>query len=418
MYRAVNPSNTSSGERRRHARHTLSSTVYVDLGPNNGGILLNLGARGLSLQAVAKLVPEAELQLRFQLPDTNLAIQTAAVVTWVGSTQKIAGIFFKDSPSSVERQITAWIARQEGRAEGTETESETSPEEWPAKIGPPAPPVRPSPPERTATLDSVPSPAPTASPSRLPAPVENTAASSGNQSRKSAAKTFEPRVEAQSPPARPIDPEPVSPVASSPQPPAQSRTAAVTLSADRLLHVAAGPSASKSGGRRRRLAISVMATIAAIVVLIVIAPNARRLLNRPPAREHSTPDILPPAAPVSSVPPRQTVAKAPITRGSGTQPPPSAPAEPAPSVSLETHELVHQLQTDAWIVQLKALLGIQDAVSIDPAQARINVWTVQRSGFYYCAENPDYGKLRPGSSMSQGDALQRGYRPQLGSYCQ
>ncbi len=56
-----------SEDRRRHVRQKVSSITYLEFGDDNGGILLNLGAGGLSLQAVAKLNPGQELALRFGL---------------------------------------------------------------------------------------------------------------------------------------------------------------------------------------------------------------------------------------------------------------------------------------------------------------------------------------------------------------
>ncbi len=39
------------------------------------------------------------------------------------------------------------------------------------------------------------------------------------------------------------------------------------------------------------------------------------------------------------------------------------------------------------------------------------VWVNKQSGFYYCAGSGLYGKVQPGAYMSQGDAMQTGYRP-------
>jgi hypothetical protein len=105
---------TTSAERRRHVRHRFEpfSTIVVQLGPNNGGNLLDIGAGGLSLQAVAKLRPEVELNLRFRLQGTEYAVEAVGRVTWLGPTQKVAGISFKNLPESTEQKIVEWVARQ------------------------------------------------------------------------------------------------------------------------------------------------------------------------------------------------------------------------------------------------------------------------------------------------------------------
>lgn len=45
------------------------------------------------------------------------------------------------------------------------------------------------------------------------------------------------------------------------------------------------------------------------------------------------------------------------------------------------------------------------------ARPDAKVWVNRQSGFYYCAGTTFYGKVQPGAYMSQGEALQGGYRP-------
>ncbi len=45
------------------------------------------------------------------------------------------------------------------------------------------------------------------------------------------------------------------------------------------------------------------------------------------------------------------------------------------------------------------------------ARPDAKVWVNKQSGFYYCADSTFYGKVQPGTYMSQGEALQTGYRP-------
>ena len=41
----------------------------------------------------------------------------------------------------------------------------------------------------------------------------------------------------------------------------------------------------------------------------------------------------------------------------------------------------------------------------------------RKSGFCYCPDSKLYGKLKPGFFMSQGKALQAGYRPPFNEMC-
>lgn len=106
----------SYGERRRVPREKVSTVTYVKVDDRNGGILLNLGTGGLSLQAVARLDPEQDLVFRFKFFDTGETITAVGRATWLGPTHKNAGVRFKDLPEETERCIANWLARQQSGA--------------------------------------------------------------------------------------------------------------------------------------------------------------------------------------------------------------------------------------------------------------------------------------------------------------
>jgi hypothetical protein len=56
-------------------------------------------------------------------------------------------------------------------------------------------------------------------------------------------------------------------------------------------------------------------------------------------------------------------------------------------------------------------------IEIDEDQVGVQVWTSKTSGFYYCADSPFYNAVQPGTLMTQRDALQSGYQPRLGQFC-
>jgi len=56
-------------------------------------------------------------------------------------------------------------------------------------------------------------------------------------------------------------------------------------------------------------------------------------------------------------------------------------------------------------------------VKIDPSLVGVQVWTSKDSGYYYCTDSPFYMTLQPGIIMNQRDALQSGYQPILGGFC-
>jgi len=46
-----------------------------------------------------------------------------------------------------------------------------------------------------------------------------------------------------------------------------------------------------------------------------------------------------------------------------------------------------------------------------------HVWTVKKTGWYYCPDSELYGQVKPGAYMVEEEALQRGYRPAGGYAC-
>ncbi len=47
----------------------------------------------------------------------------------------------------------------------------------------------------------------------------------------------------------------------------------------------------------------------------------------------------------------------------------------------------------------------------------MKVWVAKEVGFYYCPNSILYGKARPGQWMTQGQALEIGYRSATGEFC-
>jgi hypothetical protein len=171
--------------------------------------------------------------------------------------------------------------------------------------------------------------------------------------------------------------------------------------------VAREPSAPESHRRHWKFAISVVASAVGILALIVVVSTLNKLLGPDASGGRPVGLISPPAA----IGPGNTPRTGPVVRaGYGAN---SAPPIPA------TREAVSVPRDDGWVARLKDFLGLDVPTKIDPAIVNVPVWTIQRSGFYYCADSPDFEKLRQSAvMMAQGKALQSGYQPKLGSYCQ
>jgi hypothetical protein len=377
--------------------------MYVGLGAGNGGIVINLGAGGLSLQAVAELNPETELTLYFRMQGAEHAIETTGRVTWLGPTQKEAGICFKNLSDDTERQIVEWIARLEEPAQSMEIGTESRPEPSPTSGEAPVQLIQASQPDDSpiAPDDATPLPAPRSSTIRLRVlPREGLA----SQLRKS----VESHAEHSDPPLRPATPRidakeilPRDAVLPSWIPSFEITSASGRVSAARE------PSAPESHRGRWKFAISVAATVVGILALIVVVSTLSKLLGPGGSGGRPVGPISPPAAIAPGKTPRTEPA---VRTGHGAN---SAPPIPA------TREAVSVPRDDGWVARLKDFLGMDVPAKIDPAIVNVPVWTIQRSGFYYCGDSPDFEKVRQSAvMMTQGKALQSGYQPKLGSYCQ
>ena len=110
----MTPTQTGSSldglERRRCARHQVKSLAYLDIGADNGGIVLNISETGLAVHAVSVLPPDPTVDLRLQLHKSCKRLETRAKVAWMSDTKKEAGVEFIDLPEEVRLEIKEWLA--------------------------------------------------------------------------------------------------------------------------------------------------------------------------------------------------------------------------------------------------------------------------------------------------------------------
>ena len=109
--------------------------AYVELGQDNGGILLNLGEGGFAVQSALALTSREFSELRFQVPSLQGWLTASGRIVWISDSKKEAGIQFTELPGEARTEIQKWVA-----AEGT---PEKSRERIPG--GAPSPVTAPSP---------------------------------------------------------------------------------------------------------------------------------------------------------------------------------------------------------------------------------------------------------------------------------
>lgn len=104
----MNAVSVSARQARSHYRHELRTLAYVTLDDGNGGIIRNLSHEGLSVQAVARLRPEQQVRLRFELRSPRLRVEAHGQVSWSTASGQ-CGIRFADLPARTAYQIDEWI---------------------------------------------------------------------------------------------------------------------------------------------------------------------------------------------------------------------------------------------------------------------------------------------------------------------
>jgi hypothetical protein len=403
-----------------------------------------MSAGGLFLQAVAKLNGETELHLDFRLQGTEQAIEATGCVAWLGATQKEAGISFKDIAGDAERQIADWIASQEEPAPNTQPELKLRPMpgtrdealRFPAQasvpVSFPSEKLDHAPSDLVSRILSEPPPEPPqqhdfrSAPDPAPLPVSTSPAVGFRAPREEdrfeslphdqpelPPKHFKLRLEPKAPALVPGEILPRDCLLPDPIPPFKGVTAAITAEP---MAPPVSDSLASDTVQRRKLAIAVAACMLGILILIVAVAS----LSGPPSpSEQPVQDIRPPA-----VVPETASQEKPAQR-----PQPKAAARAASqgdsaTVTDDAHLIVPAVRIavpvreDGFIGHLRSLLGMDVTTTLDPSAAALPVWTIQHSGFYYCADSPNFKTLLPGALMTQGEALQSGYQPKLGTYCQ
>ena len=99
-------------ERRQNPRHPVRPTEYIEIGDNNGGIILDISEGGMAVASAQALVGNQTLRFRFQLPRSLETIETSGTINWIGETKKRAGVRFVDLPLAAREQIQKWIDSQ------------------------------------------------------------------------------------------------------------------------------------------------------------------------------------------------------------------------------------------------------------------------------------------------------------------
>ena len=115
-------------ERRQAPRMTVNGHAYVNLDPNNGGVILNISEGGLCFQSTAPIQRTEMIRLWFSYRSHRIEaaeglasteelrrrgvsryIEVASQMAWTDQTGKTGGLCFLNLPPDAREQIRDWI---------------------------------------------------------------------------------------------------------------------------------------------------------------------------------------------------------------------------------------------------------------------------------------------------------------------
>src|ERR1700693_144650 len=89
--------NPGTSERRLRPRKQLLFP-WIQLGADNGGIILDISESGLAMQAVRSLADGELPAMRFQLSESQTWIETRGRIAWISASKNTAGVEFVGLP--------------------------------------------------------------------------------------------------------------------------------------------------------------------------------------------------------------------------------------------------------------------------------------------------------------------------------
>jgi hypothetical protein len=104
----------SAVERRLIPRTKLEKLAYIDIAPNNGGIVLNVSGDGLAFHSMAPI--ERNGPMRFSLKEQNRRIDVCGELIWTDEAQKIGGLRFTTLTNEAREHIDNWAVQPQDAA--------------------------------------------------------------------------------------------------------------------------------------------------------------------------------------------------------------------------------------------------------------------------------------------------------------
>ena len=102
-------------DRRQHPRIEPRELTYVDLGPDNGGLLVNISEGGLGFEGILHLRDAQIVPVEFKLRGTNITIRATCQYARTDDPGRSGGLRFIDLTAEARQEIREWVAAMSGR---------------------------------------------------------------------------------------------------------------------------------------------------------------------------------------------------------------------------------------------------------------------------------------------------------------
>ena len=124
---------TTNLERRQTPRTTIVGHAYVNIEPNNGGIVLNASDGGLCFHSFDPVPRNGAVHFWFS--GRNQRIEGRGKLAWIDETHK-GGLQFTELPAEAREQIQTWIKQSTIQlAEEGSAAASPLPREFPTRSG-------------------------------------------------------------------------------------------------------------------------------------------------------------------------------------------------------------------------------------------------------------------------------------------
>ena len=98
-------------ERRHSARIALKNLAYVNLEPDNGGILIDVSEGGICFRSAVPVPPSSTVRFSFSLDHQR--IEARGRLAWSDATRKRGGLKFTSVSPDAQKAISDWINQHE-----------------------------------------------------------------------------------------------------------------------------------------------------------------------------------------------------------------------------------------------------------------------------------------------------------------